>query len=561
MTDALTPRCTVVPVPAAGAEDVAGHRRRPGLHRHRGRQHLPGAPRRRRSTGSADTGGRPLGLELLPDGRLLVCDAAPRAARASTRRRRDRAAGTRSTARRCGSATTPRSRPTATSGSPTPAGLYVDRALEERLRRGHPHRPAAGPPAPRHGRGGARGAGLRQRRRAGGRRVLRGGRRDRRAHRRPALAGRAAGRPARLAGRGPAGLPRQHRPRQRRADLGDHRLARPTRWSERLQRGAAGAAQAGDPDPRAAAAGAEAHGAGAGVRRRRHASCTTSTPTPLRSTWSPACGSTTAGSGWAACTSRRSPCSTVTATVDRSLPGRRPARDGGADHGSAGAISTGRADLRALDRPTSSTELASEIRDFLVSKVARTGGHLGPNLGVVELTMAIHRVFDSPRDPVVFDTGHQSYVHKMLTGRAAGFDRLRQEGGLSGYPSRAESEHDMVENPHASTVAVLRRRAGQGLRHPRRGPARRGGDRRRRAHRRHGVGGAQQHRRSGKDRPLVIVVNDNGRSYTPTVGGLADRAHRAAHQPALRAGARRRQEAAQRRSAASARRSTTRCTR
>ena len=97
-------------------------------------------------------------------------------------------------------------------------------------------------------------------------------------------------------------------------------------------------------------------------------------------------------------------------------------------------------------------ELATEIRDFLVAKVSRTGGHLGPNLGVVELTMAIHRVFDSPTDRVVFDTGHQAYVHKVLTGRTAGFDQLRQEGGLSGYPSQAESPHDVVENSHASTA-------------------------------------------------------------------------------------------------------------
>ena len=96
--------------------------------------------------------------------------------------------------------------------------------------------------------------------------------------------------------------------------------------------------------------------------------------------------------------------------------------------------------------------LASEVRDRLVSVCSRTGGHLGPNLGVVELTIAIHRVFESPRDRVVLDTGHQSYVHKLLTGRAADFDGLRQEGGLSGYPSQSESEHDIVENSHASTA-------------------------------------------------------------------------------------------------------------
>jgi 1-deoxy-D-xylulose-5-phosphate synthase len=96
-------------------------------------------------------------------------------------------------------------------------------------------------------------------------------------------------------------------------------------------------------------------------------------------------------------------------------------------------------------------DLAAEIRAFLISNVSRTGGHLGPNLGAVELTIALHRCFDSPRDPIVFDTGHQSYVHKMLTGRQAGFSALRQPGGLSGYPSRAESEHDWVESSHASS--------------------------------------------------------------------------------------------------------------
>ena len=109
------------------------------------------------------------------------------------------------------------------------------------------------------------------------------------------------------------------------------------------------------------------------------------------------------------------------------------------------------ADLRALAAGEVDS-LAAEIRGFLVDKVCRTGGHLGPNLGVVELTLALHRVFDSPRDALVFDTGHQSYVHKIVTGRSGEFDGLRQGGGLSGYPSRAESEHDHVENSHASTA-------------------------------------------------------------------------------------------------------------
>src|SRR6188508_3552351 len=111
---------------------------------------------------------------------------------------------------------------------------------------------------------------------------------------------------------------------------------------------------------------------------------------------------------------------------------------------------TGPQDLRGLD-DRQLTELASEIRDELIRTCAPRGGHLGPNLGVVELTMAIHRVFDSPRDKVVFDTGHQAYVHKLLTGRVAQFGTLRQRGGLTGYPCQAESEHDLVENSHAST--------------------------------------------------------------------------------------------------------------
>src|SRR3954463_11422877 len=111
----------------------------------------------------------------------------------------------------------------------------------------------------------------------------------------------------------------------------------------------------------------------------------------------------------------------------------------------------GPADLQHLTQPQMG-ELAQEIREFLIHKVAATGGHLGPNLGVVELTLAVHRVFDSPHDPVIFDTGHQAYVHKIVTGRAGGFDRLRKRGGLSGYPCRAESEHDWVESSHASAA-------------------------------------------------------------------------------------------------------------
>src|SRR5437764_2216398 len=108
-------------------------------------------------------------------------------------------------------------------------------------------------------------------------------------------------------------------------------------------------------------------------------------------------------------------------------------------------------DLRALDQ-SELAQLADEIRAFVVEAVSATGGHLGSNLGVVELTLALHRVFDSPRDVILWDTGHQAYVHKIVTGRRARFDSLRRAGGLSGYPSRAESEHDWVENSNASTI-------------------------------------------------------------------------------------------------------------
>src|SRR3954447_22016956 len=167
------------------------------------------------------------------------------------------------------------------------------------------------------------------------------------------------------------------------------------------------------------------------------------------------------------------------------------------------------------------TALAAEIRDLLVTSTARTGGHLGPNLGVVELTLAIHRVFDSPRDRVVFDTGHQAYVHKMLTGRAGDFVGLRQEGGVSGYPSQEESEHDVVENSHASTALSY----ADGLA---KAYTIRGEDRHVVAVIGDGAltGGmaweALNNIAVASDSKLVIVVNDNGRSYTPTIGGLAN---------------------------------------
>lgn len=176
-------------------------------------------------------------------------------------------------------------------------------------------------------------------------------------------------------------------------------------------------------------------------------------------------------------------------------------------------------DLRAI-APRNLPDLAEEIRSFLVSKVSRTGGHLGPNLGVVELTIALHRVFDSPHDPIIFDTGHQSYVHKLLTGRQGRFDSLRQQGGLSGYPSQKESEHDWVENSHASTGLSWAEGLAKAFQL-------RGEDRTVVAVIGDGAltGGmaweALNNIAVSKGLPIVIVVNDNGRSYTPTVGGIA----------------------------------------
>ncbi|QGN59404.1 1-deoxy-D-xylulose-5-phosphate synthase [Nostocoides sp. HKS02] len=180
----------------------------------------------------------------------------------------------------------------------------------------------------------------------------------------------------------------------------------------------------------------------------------------------------------------------------------------------------GPADLKALT-PAQIPALAREIRDFLVESVSKTGGHLGPNLGVVELTIALHRVFDSPRDTIVFDTGHQSYVHKLLTGRHD-FSKLKKQGGLSGYPSRAESEHDVVENSHASTslswadgIAKARRLRGERGRHTVAvigDGALTGGM----------AWEAINNIAADKDLALTIVVNDNERSYAPTIGGLAD---------------------------------------
>src|SRR5207237_2643706 len=178
------------------------------------------------------------------------------------------------------------------------------------------------------------------------------------------------------------------------------------------------------------------------------------------------------------------------------------------------------ADLRGLDHDELST-LATEIRSFILQAASVTGGHLGSNLGVVELTLALHRVFDSPRDILLWDTGHQAYVHKILTGRRDRFDTLRQAGGLSGYPSREESEHDWVENSHASTILSYAHGVATALH----------------------LSGAEAERRvvavigdgsmtggmayealnnlGHSGRRVLIVPNDNGRSYAPTVSRLA----------------------------------------
>jgi len=178
-------------------------------------------------------------------------------------------------------------------------------------------------------------------------------------------------------------------------------------------------------------------------------------------------------------------------------------------------------DLRALTYPELD-ELAGEIRDFIVQAVAENAGHLGSNLGAVELTLALHRVFDSPQDAVLWDTGHQAYVHKIVTGRQAGFERLRQAGGLSGYPSREESEHDFVENSHASTILSY----AYGLAVARDS----GAD----PDRRHVVAVIGDGSMTGgmayealnnlghSDRHVIIVLNDNGRSYAPTVSRLSE---------------------------------------
>ncbi len=178
------------------------------------------------------------------------------------------------------------------------------------------------------------------------------------------------------------------------------------------------------------------------------------------------------------------------------------------------------ADLAALTAGQL-TQLSDEIRSFLIEQVSKSGGHLGPNLGVVELTIALHRVFESPKDVIVFDTGHQSYVHKLLTGRMAGFEKLRQRGGLAGYPNRSESVHDVVENSHASTALSWSDGIAKGFALTNQSDrtvvcvvgdgALTGGM----------SWEALNNIAASSNENLVIVVNDNERSYSPTIGGLA----------------------------------------
>ena len=178
------------------------------------------------------------------------------------------------------------------------------------------------------------------------------------------------------------------------------------------------------------------------------------------------------------------------------------------------------ADLKGLSN-TQLDQLSTEIRSFLIEQVSKSGGHLGPNLGVVELTIALHRIFQSPKDVIVFDTGHQSYVHKLLTGRIAGFEKLRQRGGIAGYPNRSESEHDVVENSHASTALSWSDGIAKGFALTNQNDrtvicvvgdgALTGGM----------SWEALNNIAANKKEKLVIVVNDNERSYSPTIGGLA----------------------------------------
>src|SRR6266702_4537247 len=209
---------------------------------------------------------------------------------------------------------------------------------------------------------------------------------------------------------------------------------------------------------------------------------------------------------------------------------RNPTNTRDGRHGNVGPVSSAAmsrvlprigspSDLRALSHDEL-VLLSAEIRDLLVQTVSRTSGHIGPNLGAVELTIALHRVFDSPAEPILFDVGHQAYVHKILTGRADAMPTLRQTGGISGYPSRAESPHDWIENSHASTALSYADGLAKAfeVRQERRPVVAVVGD----GALTGGMCWEALNNIAGADRPVVIVVNDNGRSYSPTAGGLAE---------------------------------------
>ena len=210
------------------------------------------------------------------------------------------------------------------------------------------------------------------------------------------------------------------------------------------------------------------------------------------------------------------------------------------------------ADLRDLDAAQLG-QLASEIRDRIVQVVARNSGHLGSNLGIVELTIALHRVFDSPTDRILWDTGHLAYVHKLLTGRNGDFDSIRQRGGLSGYPSRAESEHDWIENSHASTVLSYAHGLSMAEDLRLEAAARTGKPSGRRRETvaiigdgafTGGMAYEALNNLGHSGRKAVIILNDNGRSYAPTVSRLTAGVSRLRLDPRY---VRRRQRAAPRR--------------
>ena len=550
-------RLRAVAVPAMGAEDVLVATTGPDegavFTGHRGRQHLADPPRRtpRRPGRATPAAGRSASRSCA-DGRLLVVRRHPRPAprRPTIRRGRD-AARPRSTAAGCWSLQQRRRRRERDIWFSDSRTVYPIERVEGRLRRAHPDRPAAPARPRRHGRGPPRRAGLRQRRRAWPRTSRSSRGRDRRRTVvRLWLTGPRAGQP-RPARRRPARLPRQHRPRQRRPDLGDDRQPRgPGRRAAAQRapllvrkRGRPGSPRRCSPKPkRTVRVQAYDDDGRAGARHRRRRA---RVPHGHRRT-----GARRAGLARQPARARPGGCRSGDRSprLDHCADSRRchlTAPNGGVHRWVTSSTSRVRRTC-AGSTTDQLDELASEIRDELIRTCSRSGGHLGPNLGVVELTMAIHRVFDSPRDRVVFDTGHQAYVHKMLTGRAADVRHAAPRGRPLRLPEpgRVRPRH-RGELPRLH-LAVLRRRPGQGLRDPRRGPARRRGHRRRRADRRHGLGGAEQHR-DAKDQQAGRWSSTTTAAPTCRPSAGSPPPDHAAHQPALRADPRRGQAPPQRR--------------